>query len=259
VRVGLIGLGAIGGTVAQLARAERDPAIEIVAALVRDGARVRGPDLPRTVTTLGALLAERPEVVVEAAGHEALAFYGETVLRAGVDLLVVSVGALASHDLLDDLLAATRRSGARVILATGAIGGLDALAAAAVGGLTRVTHTTRKPARTLLSAADAARLTEPREIFRGTAREAALAYPENLNVTAAVAFSGLGLDRTEVRLVADPRATRNEHEVTAEGAFGSLRFAISNVPSDENPRTGRIVAMSVIHALRRRRSQVVFG
>jgi aspartate dehydrogenase len=211
------------------------------------------------VTTLDALLEGRPEVVVEAAGHEALASYGEAVLRAGVDLLVVSVGALAAPGVLDGLLVATGRSGARVTVATGAIGGLDALAAAAVGGLSRVTHTTRKPARTLLSAADAAHLREPREIFRGTARQAAIAYPENLNVTAAVALAGLGLDRTEVRLVADPGATRNEHEVSADGAFGSLRFAISNIPSDENPRTGRIVAMSVIHALRRRRSPLVFG
>jgi aspartate dehydrogenase len=259
VRVGLIGLGAIGAAVARLARAERDPAIEIVGALVRDRARDRGPDLPRTVTTLDALLDARPDVVVEAAGHEALASYGDAVLRAGVDLLIVSVGALAAPGTFDSLIAAARHSGARVTVATGAIGGLDALAAAAVGGLARVTHTTRKPARTLLSAADAARLREPREIFRGTARDAALAYPENLNVTAAVALSGLGLDRTEVRLVADPAATRNEHEVIAEGAFGSLRFAISNVPSDENPRTGRIVAMSVIQALRRRRSPLVFG
>lgn len=259
MRVSLIGLGAIGTAVARLAEAEPDGAIEMVAALVRDPGRERRRPIPRVVTTLDALLDGRPDVVVEVAGHEALASYGPAVLRAGVDLLIVSVGALAAPGVLDGLLAAAGSSGARVTVATGAIGGLDALAAAAVGGLTRVTHTTRKPARTLLSAADAARLREPREVFRGTAREAALAYPENLNVTAAVALSGLGLDRTEVRLVADPSATRNEHEVTAEGAFGWLRFTISNVPTDENPRTGRIVAMSVINALRRRRSSLVIG
>jgi aspartate dehydrogenase len=230
-----------------------------VGAVVRDSARGRPSGLARIVTTLDALLDARPEVIVEAAGHQALTSYGESVLRACVDLLIVSVGALAGPGLLDDLLAASRRSGARITVATGAIGGLDALAAAAIGGLSRVMHSTRKPARTLLSAAEAASLREPREVFRGTAREAALAYPESLNVTAAVALCGLGFDRTEVQVVADPGATRNEHEVSAEGAFGSLRFAISNEPTDENPRTGRIVAMSVIQALRRRRSPLVFG
>jgi aspartate dehydrogenase len=144
-------------------------------------------------------------------------------------------------------------------VASGAIGGLDAIASAAIGVLDRVTHTTRKPARALLDADEAAQLTAPRELFRGTAREGALRFPENINVAAAVSLAGLGLDRTTVCVVADPSLARNTHEVVAEGTFGELRFEIRGIPTEDNPRTGRIVAMSVVHTLRRLNAPLVIG
>jgi aspartate dehydrogenase len=96
-------------------------------------------------------------------------------------------------------------------------------------------------------------------LFRGTAREAALKFPESVNVAAAVSLSGIGFDRTEVRVVADPTVTRNQHIVEAEGAFGSLRLEIMNIPSDTNPRTARLVAMCVVHTLLQRRSSFLIG
>ncbi len=258
-RVGLIGLGAIGASVARIAREAHPAEIEIVAALVRDPARPRAGQVPPVVGTLQELLARRPDVVVEAAGHEALRAHGADVLRAGIDLITVSAGALADPITCDVLLRAATDSGARLRIPSGAIGALDAIAAAAVGGLDRVTHTTRKPARALLSSDDAAGLREPRELFRGPARLGVIRFPESVNVAAAVSLAGIGFDRTELVVVADPSVDRNRHEVLAEGAFGSLRFEIANVPTEENPRTGRIVAMSVIRALLDRSAALVIG
>jgi aspartate dehydrogenase len=192
-------------------------------------------------------------------GHAALACHGPTILRGGCDLVMVSVGALADPAVETALVAAAREGGGRAQIASGAIGGLDAIASAAVGGLDRVTHTTRKPAGALLDPAEAAALTEARELFRGSAREGAKRFPDSINVVAAVSLAGIGLDLTEVRVLADPGISRNQHEVVAEGSFGRLRFEIANVPSDENPRTGRIVAMSVLHVLRLRQAQLVVG
>jgi aspartate dehydrogenase len=244
VRVGLIGLGAIGRGVIQLLRPEDD--IELVGALVADPSKPRLPGSPRAFGELVDLLDLRPEVVVEAAGHTALVCHGPSILRAGIDLLLVSAGALADPQLERAIAAAAREGGAQARVVSGAIGGLDAIGAAAAGGLERVTHTTRKPARTLLPAEDAARLEGPLELFRGTAREGVLRFPESINVAAAVSLAGIGLDRTEVCVIADPKVDRNRHEVVAQGVFGELRFEISNIPSDENPRTGRLVAMSVV-------------
>jgi len=249
--VGLIGLGAIGQAIVYLARQHAAAEVDVVAALVRDASRRRPDDNPPTLIAVDELLALRPAVVVEAGGHAALRAHGPTVLRAGCDLVVVSVGALADPGLEEELRAAAR--------AGGAIGALDALAAAALSGLTRVTHTTRKPATVLLGPVEAARLTQAREIFRGTAREGALAFPDSLNVAAAVSLAGIGFDRTEVRVVADPGIDRNHHEIVAEGTFGTFRFAIQNIPSDANARTAKLVAMSAVHALLQRRATLVIG
>jgi len=258
MRVGMIGLGAIGLAVSRLLRDRGADAFAVVGAVVRDPDRPRPADAPPVAASVSELLAARPEVVVEAGGHAALRQHGAAVLRGGCDLLMVSVGALADPALEAEIRAAARASGARARIASGGIGALDAIASAAIGGLDRVTHSVRKPARTLLDAAGAARLTAPREMFRGPAREGVVRFPESINVAAAVSLAGIGLDRTEVCVIADPAAEYNHHEVVAQGAFGLLRFEIRNVPS-ENPRTGRLVAMSLVHELELRRAALSVG
>jgi len=249
LRVGLIGYGAIGQAIAGFI-AERAPdRVVITGALVRDPQRPRaGAGVP-LIADLAALLATGPEVVVEVGGHRALATWGPGVLAAGVDLYMAGIGALADPAVERALREAAASGGSAAIVLSGAIGGLDALAAAAVGGLDLVTVTTRKPAVTLLPAAEAVTLAEPREIFAGSAREAALKFPESVNIAAAVALAGAGFEATRVRIVADPGIDRNRHEVAAEGAFGSMRVEIANIPSADNPRSARLVAMSAVHAL----------
>jgi aspartate dehydrogenase len=257
MRVGLIGLGTIARGVLDLLQPADQ--LQIVGALVAHPNKPKRGTHVRLCVRVEDLLALRPEVVVELAGHAALRCHGPTVLRAGVDLLILAVGALAEPETERALLTAAREGGSHVIVVSGGIGGLDAIASASAGHLTRVTHFTRKPARALLPPDEARALREPRELFAGTAREGVLRFPESINVAAAVSFAGLGLDHTEVRVVADPMLERNRHEVVAEGDFGRLRFEIENVPSADNPRTGRLVAMSVVHALRRRQARLIIG
>jgi aspartate dehydrogenase len=255
MRVGLIGLGAIAQGVLCLVQVEDE--LEFVGALVADPTKPRAESLPRLCATVDELIGERPDVVVEVGGHAALAAHGPAVLRAGIDLMLVCGGALAEPAVETAIVGAAGAGRSRAIVVSGAIGGLDAIAAAAVGGLSSVTHTTRKPARTLLG--EGANLDAPCELFRGSAREGALRFPESINVAAAVSLAGIGLDRTEVCVIADPNVESNMHEVVARGAFGELRFEIRNVPTEDNPRTGRLVAMSVLHALRRRQARLVLG
>jgi len=257
LRVGFIGLGTIGQGVVRLIAERSIDNVEIVAALVRDVSRERSVDTP-LVATLDALLALKPDVVVEIAGHDGLREHGPAVLRAGYNMIAVSVGVLAHEAVNESLLAAASAGGTRIKVASGAIGALDAIAAARLGGLERVTHTVRKPPSTILGAG-AAPLHEPKTIFAGFAREAALLYPESVNVTAAVSLAGLGLDRTNVEIIADPGVTRNQHEITAEGAFGRLRFEVQGIPTDQNPRTGRLVAMSILHTLLGERTPIYVG
>jgi len=255
MRVGLIGLGTIARGVLDLLKPS--DAIEVVGAVVANPDKPRPAVAVRVCRDVDELLALRPEVAVELGGHTALACHGPLVLQAGVDLLMLSIGALAEPSVERALVDAARQGESRAVVLSGGIGALDAISSACVGGLERVTHTTRKPARALLPAAEAGALREPRELFCGSAREGVLRFPESINVAAAVSLAGIGLDRTQVRVIADPGVLRNRHEVVAEGAFGKLRFEIENVPTLDNPRTGRLVAMSVVHALRRRQSPLV--
>jgi aspartate dehydrogenase len=265
--VGLLGYGAVGREVAETIN--RDPAgagraAEIVGALVRDPARygeAARQHRIRFVDTADALLELRPDLVVEAAGHAGFREHVPAILAAGVEVLALSVGALADGATHAAVTAAAEQGGGRLRVASGAIAGLDAISAAAVGRIDRVTHVVRKPPMSLLDPDEAAALVasgRPAELFAGPAREAALLFPANVNVIAAVSLAGIGLDRTEARVIADPAVSLNTHEVTVEGEFGRLFLRIENEPS-ENPKTGLIVAMSVVRTLRSYGETIVVG
>ena len=184
----------------------------------------------------------------------------EPVLRAGKELIVLSVGALLDRLELVDLARAT---GGRITVPTGALLGLDAVAAAAESGIDSVKLVTRKPPLGLagaphLTGRDLTGLTEAVQVFAGTARGAAKGFPANLNVSVALALAGIGPDRTEVEIWADPAVTRNTHTITLRSPVADLTMTIENVPS-ENPKTGRITALSVVSLLRKRTAPLAVG
>ncbi len=248
MKIAIIGQGAIASYVR--AHIKRHGISEI-AQIVRPGKEMAGS--PPSISCVGDLPGA-VDLIVDCGGHAALAAHGPAALARGIDVLTVSLGALADADLHDRLLAAAQAGGARLSLATGAIGGLDALRAATVGQLDQVTYTGRKPPdgwrgspaeRTL----DLDAITEAAVHFKGSAREAALAYPKNANVAAAVALAGIGLDRTKVELIADPSVTTNIHQISASGDFGDMQFTIAGNSLPDNPRSSALAAMSVVAAL----------
>jgi aspartate dehydrogenase len=252
MRIGVIGTGAIGRYVAEGLR--RD-GLAPAAILVRSGP----PENPATDTAYVRSVAELPGGIthlVDCAGHSGLAEHGAPALERCIDVVTLSIGALADADLAVRLADAARRGGAKLHLASGAIGALDALRAGAVGGLSRVTYIGRKPpmgwaGSPAEEALDLAALTAAATHFEGTARQAALQYPKNANVAAAVALAGLGFDETDVRLIADPAAQGNVHEIEAEGRFGRLHFTITGNALPDNPRSSALAAMSAIAEIRR--------
>lgn len=253
VRVGLIGLGAIGGQFVDLVRADPECSIDVVAALVRDTTRKRSTDVPQ-VESLEALLAHGVDIVAEAGGHAALREFAPVCLAAGVPLVALSIGALADSGFEQEVRTAAAAGHVQLTLASGAVGCLDLLASAAEGGLEQVLHTILKP-----PTAFGLDPTAGGEIFHGTARQAATDYPQNANVAAAIALAGVGLDRSEVSIVADPTITANCHQIEMRGTFGRCSVTIEGKPSRDNPRTAAVVPMSLKHSLERRHATVVIG
>ncbi len=262
MRLGLIGLGAIGGEV--LAAAERGelPGIEVAAVLVR---RPRVPSSARVVTAdADAFFSERLDVVLECAGHQAVRDHGARALSTGSDLIVTSAGALTDDALLASLLATAEQGASRLIVPSAGIGALDILAGAAQGGLDEVIVAVRKDplswkgtmAETLC---DLDHLEAPITLYDGPVREGARRYPQNVNISAAAALAGIGLDRTRLVIIADPGITTHVVEIAARGRFGSFSFRQDVIPTESNPKTGRLVAMAVIKTVRQLASRFVVG
>ena len=197
-------------------------------------------------------LISASDLIVEAAGGDIVPELAKKVFAAGKDLMVISVGALVDHP---DIMAESRRTGCRLHVPSGAIAGLDGIKSASVGKITHVTHTTRKPPAGLEGAPylvergiSLVGLQVEKEVFSGSAREACRGFPANVNVTGAVGLAGIGPDKTRVRIIAVPGLTRNCHDIDVEGEFGKLHVHIENIPS-ENPKTGKLTALSIIRAV----------
>ena len=264
LRVAIAGLGPIGTKIAEAL----DQGID---GLVLTAVSVQNPE--KHLTWLGKLatppavlpieqLSEAADIVIECAPGRLLRSIVAPFVTKGKTAIVLSAGALLDNE---DLITLAKQNGGQIVVPTGALIGLDAVTAAAVGNIQSVKMVTRKPVRGLAGAPyivenniDIEHITEPLRIFEGTAREAAKGFPANLNVAVALSLAGIGPDRTRLEIWADPTVTRNIHRVEVESDSARFSMSIENIPS-ENPKTGRITALSVIAYLRKQRSALRVG
>lgn len=263
MRLGIIGDGAIGKYVCDKALDRGHSIRALLLRTERLKAELEEIDGPVLVDRV-ADLPDDIDHMIDCAGHTALKSYGPDILRSGIDMTTVSLGALADSALFESLHRAATEGGARLHLASGAIGALDCLRAARVGSLHSVIYIGRKPPRSWKGSPaetqlDLDNLTAGAEThFDGTARDAAADYPKNANVAAAVALAGIGFDKTQVKLIADPEISENIHEVHATGDFGSFYFEIRGHSLPDNPKSSALAAMSVISTLEQESQRIIF-
>ena len=268
LHIALVGFGAIGQALARQLGA--DGRLVLTQVVVRpspsDALQSAAAQLAPQARVLAALdlsPGQRPDLVVECAGHSAVDAHLVPALQAGIPCVMASAGALPDQALLSRLELAASQGNTRVQLVSGAIGAIDALTAARLGGLDELTYVGRKPPLSWKGTpaekvCDLAQLSSPQVIFRGSARQAAQDFPKNANVAATVSLAGLGLDRTQVELIADPGVTRNVHTVVARGAFGRMELTLENFPLADNPKTSALTVYSLERAVRNAADRVVF-
>ncbi len=263
IGVGLIGCGAIGTSVAEAIAGGEVPGAEL--RVVYDRERKLAEAVATSVVPPAAvasdirdlLQVEGLSIVVEAASQQAVHEYGAQVLRAGCDLLVLSVGALLEPPGAE-LPALAEQMGRRLYIPSGGIVGIDGLKAAAFRGeVETVILTTRKHPSALAPETLMERLhlhpseiREPMLVYEGPAREAVRHFPANVNVAATLSLAGIGPERTTVRILADPRSTLNVHEIYIRGAFGEISMTVRNLTHPRNPRTSLLAVLSVLATLR---------
>ncbi len=263
-RVAIAGLGPIGIKVMQALDAGIE-GLALSAVAVSNPGKPR-PELERLARKPPVLplqaLEPSADMVIECAPAAALRAIVQPFVAAGKTALVLSAGALLEQWDLVDL---ARQSGGQIVVPTGALIGLDAVTAAAEGIIHSVRMVTHKPVQGLIGAPylvknniDIEGLREPRKVFDGTAREGARGFPANVNVAAALSLAGIGPDRTMLEIWADPALDRNTHRIEVEANSASFTMSIANVPS-ENPKTGRITALSVIACLRKMHAPLRIG
>ena len=263
-KVAIAGLGAIGREVARALDAGIDGLeLAAVSAANIDKHRPWLDKLGKLPTALPiAELADAADIIIECAPSRLVRDIVAPVVSRGRIAIVLSVGALLQNE---DLVELAREHGGQIVVPTGALIGLDAMTAAAVGTIHSVQMITRKPVKGLAGAPylienniDIDDIKEPLKIFDGTAREAAKGFPANLNVAVALSLAGIGADRTRVQIWADPTVTRNTHRIEVDSDSARFSMGIENIPSD-NPKTGRITALSVIACLRKLRAPLRIG
>jgi aspartate dehydrogenase len=263
--VTMIGCGAIGASVLELLHDDAD--VRITAVLAPEQSHAQAQKVLDRWAPEARLLSrlasgqDAPGLLVECAGHGAIEEHVLPALKRGIPCVIASIGALGDADLARRIEAAAREGGTQVQLLSGAIGGIDALSAARVGGLDSVVYTGRKPPQAWKgtpaeSVCDLDALTSAQVIFKGSAAEAVRLYPKNANVAATLSLAGIGLQRTQVQLFADPAVSENVHHVEARGAFGNFELTMRGKPLATNPKTSALTVYSVVRALRNRTQPV---
>lgn len=255
--VGIGGFGAIGMAVARALDDGSIPGMRLVAVSANDKSAAAGrmKDYASAVPVMGlAALADTSDIVIECAPSHVFREVAEAAIEKGRIFMPLSCGQLLDHM---DLVARAEETGARIVVPTGALLGLDAVRGAAEGEIESVTMVTRKPPSGLAGAPhlvqnniDVSDLSEPLMIFDGSARGAVKGFPANVNVAVALSLAGIGPDRTTIQVWADPGVTRNTHTIKVEADSVRFEMTIENVPSVENPRTGALTPLSTIAALR---------
>ncbi|WP_371922582.1 aspartate dehydrogenase [Sporosarcina sp. Marseille-Q4943] len=262
IKIGLIGKGNLGTyLLKKINKVQVLPNTKITSILdEREKARVELPSLAaeygcEAFRDINSFLQSDIDIVVECSNIDVAKSYALKTIEKK-NLMIISIGAFADPSFVERIERAAQESGRRIYLPSGAIGGLDALKAAKLaGGLDSVTLTTRKPAHSLTTDQISAEQT----LFEGSARDAIEQFPKNANVAIVLSLAGIGVEKTRVRIIADPNVTQNIHHIEASGSFGEFDMTIKNNPSPDNPKTSHITGASILAALANINNAVVVG
>jgi len=254
MKIGIIGCGAIGNDVAiAVDKFEEVEKIYLWDVIEERAEKLAGRLKKGEVKNADEFISI-VDVVFESASQEAVYEYAEKVLRAGKDIIIMSIGALFDDDFREKIIKIAKERNRKIYLPSGAVAGIDGIKAASIGGIDEVTLVTTKSSQSLGSHLDKRTV-----LFDGNARDAIKNFPRNINVAACLSLAGIGFDKTRVKIVADPVIKYNSHKILAHGKFGRLRAEVENLPNPKNPRTSYLASLSAIAVIKKIISPLQIG
>jgi aspartate dehydrogenase len=272
IRVGVVGCGAIGSEICKAIDSDKVDGrelglgMELKFLIDKHPANIEGlcksltktPDILKSDNTGLDKILNAVDLVIECASQAAVRTFILPALKKGKEVMILSVGALLCEPgLLEEIKGIVKEKGCKVHIPSGAVAGIDGLKSGAIGGIHAVELTTRKPPSGFEgnkyvkeSGIDLFSIKNEETLFMGHAKEAVKYFPENVNVAASLSIAGIGPEATKVKIVADPSAEKNVHEIVVKGEFGKLFVYVENVPSIANPKTSYLAALSAIATLK---------
>jgi len=264
MNIGIIGCGAIGSTLAKAITEGKTGKNYLISICDIDKSRLEKlydslgvPSIVKTMDFNQLLSLKNIDLVIEVASQETVRNVAEKTLYSKKNILIMSIGVLSDTVLLNKLKTIAEKNNVKIYLPSGAICGLDGVKAASIENIFSVEITTTKNPRGLVGAPyliensiSLENLKGIKPVFHGTARDASRGFPKNINVAVALSLAGIGVDRTTVKIIADPNAEKTVHKIKVIGDFGELKTEVNNFTHPENPKTSYLAVLSTIRKLK---------
>ncbi len=259
LRIGIVGCGAIGSSLAQAIMSDFSNRATLVSCYDLDlekAYKLAGKFNNKKLAVLNLdVLINKVDLVIEATKADSSFEIAQKTLSASKDIMVMSVGGIIQH--FKELKVLAEEKNAKVFIPSGAICGIDGLKAASFGKINKVTLITKKPPKAFLGAPyllekkiSLENIKDDTVLYEGNALSAIKAFPANVNVAATLSIAGLGLENTFVRIIASPFITRNIHEIEIESEAGKITTRTENVAHPDNPKTSYLAALSAVATLK---------
>jgi aspartate dehydrogenase len=263
-KVGVIGYGSIGREIIAAIRRQEIPNAKIVGLFDKESQVISSVDYDNNELHLFSDFKEfynspiysSLDIVIECASKGAVREYGKIIIESKKDLIVLSVGAFSDIKFLSELQNLSNLNNTRILIPTGAIAGLDSIRSVKKY-LDSLSITTTKHPKSFAGAPffktskiKLDEISNETVLFKGNAISAIEYFPANVNVAVSIALAGIGLEKTRVKIIADPMISVNKHEILAKGSFGEIHIIVQNVPSPTNPKTSYLASLSAIECLR---------
>ncbi len=258
VKVGILGCGAIGSRIARSIKSECNEQAFVSALFDINPAKAENLQkfLPtkKVVKKTYAELLNASDLIVEAINAPDTQQLVRQALLAKKDVLVMSVGKFIHND---SILKLAQKEGARLLIPSGAIAGIDAIKAASLGKISQITLTTRKPIYGFADNAyvqarriNLSQIKKETILFDGNVKEAVKCFPQNINVAATIALASGCKDKLRIRISTSPEYKVNSHEIEMVGEFGRLWTKTENMVCPDNPKTSYLAVLSAVQTLK---------